>query len=367
MKVLITAGAVYGPLDDNKLVSNRSRGIWATKYAQRLWLKDHEVTTLIPDTMDDLGVHTTRGSVCIKHKGFDEYRRICKELAPQMDAAIMAAAVVNWIPAEPVRGKMKTEGYKPGDRIDIPFYLAPRVIEEMKVANPKLTLVGCKMLSGSEKPALIEAAYQTLLHSHANVIVANDLQGLRTKHLVYQDRTVVTYADKFDKFFDDLDAVLADVHYKTNWVRTTPMRPSDATRLFDEIVEAHRAQFVKRDSGSDRVFGAVLVRDPTYGWLVSPREKDQLFSSEVATRVVSISRDAREVNVDGPNKATLNAPLLVRVAEKYKAKAVLHLHEQLPNVPTVAYAPPGTVRDNDRDIPAATFNIEGHGFVKVLV
>ena len=45
---------------------------------------------------------------------------------------------------------------------------------------------------------------------------------------------------------------------------------------------------------------------------------------------------------------------------------ILHLHEQLEGVPTLPYGPPGTDRDNLRDIPAPAFNIEGHGFIACL-
>ena len=45
---------------------------------------------------------------------------------------------------------------------------------------------------------------------------------------------------------------------------------------------------------------------------------------------------------------------------------VLHLHEQLPDVPTYKYTPPGTWRDNDRDITSPVFNIEHHGFIACL-
>ena len=67
--------------------------------------------------------------------------------------------------------------------------------------------------------------------------------------------------------------------------------------------------------------------------------------------------------MSGRGKATLNAPLLIKVGEKFGADAVLHQHRQLEGVPTVPHAPPGTVRDNDRDVPGPAFNIEGHGFV----
>jgi len=45
MKVLITAGQVYGRLDDNKLVGNRVRGIWACRFTEHLAKSGHEVAS----------------------------------------------------------------------------------------------------------------------------------------------------------------------------------------------------------------------------------------------------------------------------------------------------------------------------------
>lgn len=361
MRVLVTAGAVYGPLDDNKIVSNRSRGIWAFEYAKRLRQAGHDVTLVVPDVMSKASYATVRPESVVRHRGFDDYRAACVGLAPVVDAAVMAAAVVNWIPASPVKGKMATAGHKPGDRVDIPFYLAPHVIDEMKPANPGLTLIGCKMTSGSTVDELVSAAHHTLLRARCNAVVANDLSSLRVKRIVYPDRSVFTHSDDFEGFFTELDAVLSDVHYRTDWTgRDWSGPPSDAMRLFDAIVERNRARFVGPDG---MVFGSVLVKAEG-GYLVSPREKGRAFTSRDAVLVSSVS--GRVVSAAGPNKATLNAPLLIRVAEKYGASAVLHLHEAIPSAPTVPYAPPGTVRDNMRDIPAPAFNIDGHGFVAVV-
>ena len=375
-RVLITAGTVYGPLDANKLVGNRVRGLWATQFAGYLSAKGHEVTLLLPDTMPpksalDVGNYDSSGPAIrvLRHKGFWDYRQQCLTLAHQHDAAVMAAAVVNWIPAQPYEGKMPTQGFKEGDTIQVPFILAPHVIDEMKmeVANPKLTLIGCKMLVNSPEDDLIEAAYGVLLKARCNVVVANDMgKGLKRKLVVHQDRTVQEYDDDFDGFYANLLGHIEDEHYSTQWEPWSSCAfGSEEGRIFDQVVGKYRDRFVKRQAGHDQVFGAVFVPTPTYAkGLVSPREKGAWFNSADATALDVVMN--RTCYVFGPNKATLNAPLLLRVAREYKPTAVLHLHEQLPGVPTVPYAPPGTVRDNEREIPGPVFNIEGHGFIACL-
>jgi len=109
-------------------------------------------------------------------------------------------------------------------------------------------------------------------------------------------------------------------------------------------VEKYRPRFIKRQAEHDQVFGAVFIPTPTYAkGLVSPREKGQMFTSADATVLGSVTD--RTCYVFGPNKATLNAPLLLRVAQQYQPTAVLHLHEQLPGVrpsPMPLRAPSGT-------------------------
>ena len=371
-KVLITAGPVYGALDDNKLVSNRVRGIWAAEFARLLCKWGYEVTLLVADTWKPpdwtKNPCATMGKLLITtHKGFDEYMAECLRLAPLMDAAVMAAAVVNWIPASPFDGKMPTEGYEENQVINIPFRLAPNVIQRMKKLNPRLTLIGCKMLSGATEEQLLDTAYdKVLLKARCNLVIANDMRlGLRKKWQVYPDRSSVLYDDEFPDFMNALKAVIDDEHYRT----VLDERPGNIHPIylhqFDRIVELNRDRFVRPVGGRDMVFGSLAVQVPGWGWLCSPREKGSTFTSKDAVLVSCIADNV--VRAHG-GKATLNAPLLIRVGEKHGAHTVLHLHEQLPDVPTLGYAPPGTYRDNNRELLPndRTFNIEGHGFISCL-
>jgi phosphopantothenate-cysteine ligase len=382
-RVLITAGPVYGLLDDNKLVGNRVRGIWATKFAEFLMKRGYPVTLLLADTQTKL-VGTVVGERAnmevVEHRGYYDYAAKCEKLAVTHNVAIMAAAVVNWIPEKPVPGKMPTAGFKEGDIINVPFVLAPRVINRMRQWNPDLTLIGCKMLIGSQPDELVEAAYHVVLTAKCNVVLANDMgHGLKTKRLVFQDRTVIDFDDDFEGLFRALQGVIDDQHFATIRLESSTSdiladsRWSGDRRRFDEIVEKYRARFTHRQAGSDRVFGGLLVPTGAEGYLLSPREKGEMFSSADAAWLPATQNfDKHRVLVAKGLKATLNAPLLVRMWEKWRdhpqVVSVLHLHEQLPRVPTVPYAPPGTVRDNLRDLDhlPPSFNIEGHGFIACL-
>lgn len=387
-RVLVTGGPVYGPLDSNKLVGNRVRGLWAGKFAEYLMRLGYPVTLLVADTHSRLegqvvGEHAMLDVVT--HRGYWDYAEKCYAMALTHDAAVMAGAVVNWIPAEPIVGKMETKGYEEGAIIQVPFVLAPRVINRMRTLNPKLTLVGCKMLIGSTPEELVDAAYHVSLTAKCNVVVANDMKaGLRTKRLVYPDRTVVDYENDFEGFFEALKAVINDEHWHSEEVSAHNEHIlaegwcAEARATLDRVVEKYRDRFSPRGDG--KVFGSLLVPILGRGYLASPREKGTMFSAAEAVWVPKIIEEDREVRVGLGARATMNAPLLVRFAQHVrrarqqgmmyggKEPIVLHLHEQLPGVPTVPYGPPGTDRDNMRVLPegAQAFNIEGHGFVACL-
>jgi hypothetical protein len=365
MKVLITAGQVYGVLDDNKIVGNRIRGIWATRFAQFLVGRDFDVTLLVPDINTPKYEPHPRLTV-VQFKGYSDYAEKCYAAAPSHDSALLAAAVVNWIPAEPIKGKMRTEGYAEGDIIQVPFVLAARVINRMRKLNPKLTLIGCKMTSGSPKADTIKAAYHTLLTARCHAVVANDLSNLKEKTLVYPDGNAVSMVS-FDRMYEDLAAVLQNKFYRTA-PHDKPFEVSEeklhiTQALFDFHCQTYRDRFVKRLDGADRVFGSLMVRIDSESFLVSPREKGELFDSKDAVVLTGANLLDKVVFTVNGAKATLNAPLLLRVLVAFDAPAVVHLHDENPAWPTVPYAPPGTVRDNDRVIVGRAFNIEGHGCV----
>jgi hypothetical protein len=235
------------------------------------------------------------------------------------------------------------------------------------------------------------------------------MKGLRAKTVLYPDRAQFDFdigAEEGVNFYKHLEAVICDEHFTT--VGVAPKQAYEEARLsnyryvngsyeecedlFDAIVDKYRLRFVHKVPINGRVFndwvfGSVAVRTGT-GALVSPREKSALFSKRDAIDVLYPTDDdlkQRRVRVihhgmhemqDGKwvesgrpvPKASMNALLLLRHLQAHpSATAVLHLHEQLPDRPTVPYAPPGTVRDNLREIAhLPAYNIEGHGCVIAL-
>ena len=104
-------------------------------------------------------------------------------------------------------------------------------------------------------------------------------------------------------------------------------------------------------------FGSIAMRSQGGTFLTTSRGKNELASF---TRFTTAPNNHVIYPSQGP-KASLNAPLLARILQANPdVHCVVHGHVQWPNLPTQPYAPPGTVRDTDRDV-SQPFNIEGHG------
>src|SRR5579863_9721626 len=236
----------------------------------------------------------------------------------------------------------------------------------MKKVNPNLTLIGCKMTSGADQEHTVAAAYKTLIGAKCNVVVANDLSNLKRKLLVYPDGATFVYENEFDAFNLALLRVIEDIHYKTIESKVTyppHFLLAEAQEIMKKIIEKYRDRFVHRKDGVDRVFGGAAVKIDHNAFLLTPREKESMFTVHDCIVVTGVS-ERTITTLHG--KASLNAPLLIKHLNTHGGKAVLHLHEQLPRIPTMDYAPPGTVRDNDRLIPTWLYNIDGHGFIGTL-
>jgi hypothetical protein len=240
------------------------------------------------------------------------------------------------------------------------------------------------MLIGAPEEALLDAAKGVIRASKANVVVANDQRNNpKRKLLVYPDGSVQEFVDDWHSFYYTLLETMTDLHWHTAPVpgeneKLVMARPA-ARAAFETVMIRWGEHLTQRDG--ETVYGSVLVPVSSGeggGYLTTPRTKTAELRSEEAVYVAKYDVKERKTWTGKGAKATMNAPLLIRVAEWAQREMmegscfaipqpiILHLHEPLDGVPTVPYAPPGTDRDNLREIPGPAFNIEGHGFVAVL-
>lgn len=350
--ILITGGPVHAHLDAVKVITNRFKGGLMSELAEQLASYDTRIVYLCAPQVGAVTPKNKYGNIeVVTHYGFSDYLEKVRHFAPEMDAVVLGAAVANLIPVKPWRGKFPSHDYNVGDVIPIDFTIAPRVIDEVKKVAPKTHLFGYKLLSGVPHDELIRAAYGIVLESKATAVIANDAENLLQKYAVTKERGVHPLSQK--ELPEWLWDMMNDTYYTSILSKEVGVFVSDADR-FHSIIRKYADRFTHTESGL--VFGTVAMRIE-HGFLTTGRGKREVESTTVVTYV---DHQRHCVYVGNALKASLNAPLLSRLLEDPNVDHVVHYHEQVSGLPTCPYAPPGTVRDTERDMHTS-FNIEGHG------
>lgn len=349
-RILVTGGPVHAYLDSVKIITNRFKGGLMAELSDNL-SGLAEVTYLSPAKLGSvLPKNQDRRINLVEHSGFEDYMRIVLELAPQMDAVILGAAVANLIPANPFKGKFPSHNYKPGDIIPINFTIAPRVIDQVKKNAPKTHLFGFKLLDHVPHSELISAGYDIVLNSGATAVFANDAAILNEVYAITKERGVHPLLRY--QLADWIWEMINDEYYRTYFGKGTS---TEGEQLIRPLLNTFAHKFTKVENGM--IFGTVAVRSKNYaGFYTTGRGKKEL---DDIVHVIEVDHEERSVNTI-QRKASLNAPLLDRIFENPNVDYIVHYHEQESGLPTYPYAPPGTVRDTNRP-NKTSFNIQEHG------
>ena len=374
MRYLITGGPVHAHLDDVKIITNTFKGGLMAELAMSLVTLEDSVTYLVPKgTKIDLAKYVGVFEI-IYHNGYHDYRRILKEISNRYDAVVLGAAVVNLIPKEPFVGKFPSHNYKVGDVINIPFELAPRVINEVKeTMKVGSHLFGFKLLSNVSYDELISSAYDVLLDSKATAVFANDKRDLNEVYVVTKERAVNKISRSEIK--DWIKAFTSDKYYKSNSLDNTVeigYRVEYGKHSFDVLYDLYKEHFVKSQRGY--VFGSISVRSQD-GFITTCRGKQEMNGDLVYVK--NVDHDSLNVNYFGKVKPSLNTPLIDSIFKLDSSiYCVVHYHEKIEGCISFPYAPPGTKRDSDRDLQKidieeffekpVCFNVEGHGCYIIL-
>lgn len=345
-KVLITVGPIPSRIDSVKYITNRFKGGLAMKTAEMLASEDmdHDVTVCM---WRHAQIKTSLPTILVDDV-WDYYNKV---LDFEADAYILAAAVANIGPSEPLAGKFPSHNYKVGDKFDIKFTIMPRVIDEIKVKYPRATLIGYKLFD-AEDDELIKIARETLIHSKANIVFANHPKWAATRKIaVLADGSVI------DMNFDDhvilIDKILGEQFYSTTLVDLNTPNISDQDQF---IID----NYPKYPQG-DLVFGTFGIRKGS-GFITTTRDKKQ--GLKALAYVSNVDHDKNTIFAN--QKATLNAPMLAFLFQENPVNYIIHGHEMIGLEIQPEYQFPGTKSDlNNAVCGLEEFLIQlpYHGFI----
>ena len=170
IKILVTAGPTREYIDEIRFVSNKSSGRMGIEIAKDASARGADVLLVagtcmvkIPDYINTINVVSSD----------DFINAVKNELSyKDFDIFICAAAISDYKPIDYVEGKISSDEVK---ELQINMRLTPKVINVARKKNYKVFIVAFKAETNVSRTQLIDRAYERLLSSQADLIVANDV------------------------------------------------------------------------------------------------------------------------------------------------------------------------------------------------
>ena len=183
-RVLITCGPTWVPIDEMRVISNRSTGELGQQLAFALAKKGAVLTLLEGPVRQPLVKPPFE--VC-KYEFFVELDQLLKRsLQKHYDVVIQAAAVSDYQLATVYKGKLSSG--RPA--LTLKLKPLPKLIATIKKRCPTTFLVGFKLAATTSKARLQEAAAGLFIDAACDLVVANTLKGGYRAYLLTKDDVI---------------------------------------------------------------------------------------------------------------------------------------------------------------------------------
>jgi phosphopantothenoylcysteine decarboxylase/phosphopantothenate--cysteine ligase len=200
--VVVTSGATTESIDPIRTLSNRSSGKTGRAVARACHVRGADVT-LVHDGPD---VH------------YADVRRV--ETAAEMHEAVSTAvedadALVSAAAVSDFTVETAAEKIRSGEPVTLELQPAPKLIDDVRAANPALPIVGFKAETSGDDEAMVEQARELASRVDLSFVVANDASVMGADEtralLVREDDTEEFVGTKLglgERVADELDVVL---------------------------------------------------------------------------------------------------------------------------------------------------------------
>lgn len=380
LKVIITSGGTIVKLDDVRHIGNFSGGMTACLIAEEFLRQgarvhyvhsptakrpfrrnfeidpekslDREIERIRALKSEFDGIKADLKEYCFET--FEEYLWTVRGLAekPDMDVIVLAAAVSDY-GAPQKSGKISSDK----DELLIKLTRNEKIISLVKKLNPRIFLVGFKLMSGATPRDLIETAYRHGLKNSSNLTVANSVSNgefmKRINYVVTPEKGVipVSLGDLPETLAQETIKRVQGGYYKTLCSYAFyNFFPHD--EIFKETVMLKRLNlFEPYFEKAGAQFGFIAKRWRSDSFVISARgsNKEALNENE-AVIVNNVDFEKRIVEISTRyKKASLNAPVAGKIFKcRRDANLILHAHISLnhANRTKTAFAP-GTAEDID--------------------
>jgi phosphopantothenoylcysteine synthetase/decarboxylase len=208
-RVLITAGPTWVAIDSVRVISNTASGETGVKLAEALLKKGCRVTLVFGGCGSGAANKKIRVA---RFRFFDELSRIlATELGKcKYDAIVHTAAVSDYKPAKPVKGKLSSDARK----MKLDLVATPKLIDMIRRKAPSALLVGFKFLPEAAPGKLIAEARKLGRRSRANLVVANTVNKGKYRAFVVSPQGVVPETGSKEELVDLL-AMYLEAFFQT--------------------------------------------------------------------------------------------------------------------------------------------------------
>ncbi len=206
-RVLITCGPTWVPIDDMRVISNKSTGTLGHIVAGLLEKKSANVTLLEGPVTRNFVARTT---VIKKFHFYDEFLVLFKkELKKKYDVIIHAAAVSDYRLKKEHSQKISSRH----EKLTLDLVPTEKLIYKIKKLNPKTLLVGFKLETEMTKAVALEKTEGLFTKAHCDYVIANSSIDKSYKaYLIDKDKNFLAHEKTrksiIEKLIEELNKAL---------------------------------------------------------------------------------------------------------------------------------------------------------------
>lgn len=189
MRVIVTAGGTREAIDDVRFLTNVSTGRFGYELASVFHLRGCEVLLLAPEELRDRRWYALPFDPVTFNGVADLREKLHAAVATRRpDALLMAAAVSDYVVANRVDGKIRSDV----EELTLRLVRAPKILAGLRdLCGDATCIVGFKLLSGVSEAELRGAAEEQTRRDRLDLTVANDLALLTpTRHPIWISTSV---------------------------------------------------------------------------------------------------------------------------------------------------------------------------------
>ena len=169
-RILITAGPSREAIDNVRYLSNKSSGRMGIEIAKEASARGADVLLVAGECMVKIPEYIKTNHV----ESADDFIKVIKDEISNnnYDFFISAAAISDYKPVDLIEGKISSDNVK---ELNVNMKLTPKILDIARRKDYKLFIIAFKAETNVSRTELIDRAYDRLLKSESDLIVANDV------------------------------------------------------------------------------------------------------------------------------------------------------------------------------------------------